>query len=254
MSLIIGFKILIVPSLIAAVTLAGRRWGPAVAGWLSGFPIVTGPILFFIAYEQGPAFGSATALGTLLGIPTLLAFNVTYAWSATRTAWPLSLSAALTAYGVVAAALLALELSAPALAMLAAILLIAGPYLFPHVADTATPVRPNSRNEILYRMLAAAMLVLLVTYFATTLGARLSGLFAMFPVISIVLASFSHHHAGAGFVTRLLRSVILGWYALVVFCYLLYLMLPLLQVGLAFFGATSGAIAVQLISRRFIRR
>ena len=37
-------KLLLVPALIYAVTLAGRRWGPDVAGWLSAFPILSGPI------------------------------------------------------------------------------------------------------------------------------------------------------------------------------------------------------------------
>ena len=82
MSLILGFKLVLVPALIGAVTLAGRRWGPSIAGWLSGFPIVVGPILFFIVYEQGTAFGVTAALGTLLGIPSVLAFNIVYCFVA----------------------------------------------------------------------------------------------------------------------------------------------------------------------------
>ena len=35
-------KLLVAPGLVAAVTLAVRRWGPAVGGWLSGMPVVTG--------------------------------------------------------------------------------------------------------------------------------------------------------------------------------------------------------------------
>src|SRR5436190_2252861 len=71
-------------------TLAGRRWGPAVAGWLSGLPIVAGPILFFISIEQGPEFGAAAAKGTLSGLVAVLAFIVGYAWSATRRSWLVS--------------------------------------------------------------------------------------------------------------------------------------------------------------------
>jgi hypothetical protein len=46
MNAVLLLKLLLVPLLIYLVTLAGRRWGPAVAGWLSAFPIVAGPILF----------------------------------------------------------------------------------------------------------------------------------------------------------------------------------------------------------------
>ena len=61
-------KLLLVPGLIGGITLAGRRWGPAVAGWLSGFPVVTGPILLFVALEQGPQFASTTAAAALAGL------------------------------------------------------------------------------------------------------------------------------------------------------------------------------------------
>lgn len=254
MSLIVGFKIVVVPSLIAAVTLAGRRWGPAVAGWLSGFPIVAGPILFFIAWEQGPDFGSSAALGTVLAIPAVLAFNLAYAWCATRASWPFSLAAAMAAYAAACALLLLLAPGAALSIGLAALLLAIGPRLFPQFEGNALlPPRANSRSEIAYRMLAAAALVFAVTHFAADMGPRMSGLFAMFPVISIVLASFSHHYCGAAFAIRLLRGVILGWYALTLFFVLLYLLLPLLPLTLAFIGAVLAATAVQLVSRRHIR-
>src|SRR4051794_1227544 len=52
MSVVLGLKLVLVPSLIAGATLAGRQWGAFVAGWLSALPLVAGPILFFIAIEQ----------------------------------------------------------------------------------------------------------------------------------------------------------------------------------------------------------
>jgi fatty acid desaturase len=39
MSTILGLKLVLVPLLIEGVTLAGRRWGPPVEGWLSAFPM-----------------------------------------------------------------------------------------------------------------------------------------------------------------------------------------------------------------------
>lgn len=63
MIVLLALKLMLVPSLTAGITLSGRRWGPSVAGWLSAFPVVGGPILFFIAIEQGPAFASAAAVG-----------------------------------------------------------------------------------------------------------------------------------------------------------------------------------------------
>jgi len=68
MSFIFALKMALVPALIGAVTLAGRRWGATVAGWLSAFPIVSGPILYFIALDQGAAFVARAAVGTLSAV------------------------------------------------------------------------------------------------------------------------------------------------------------------------------------------
>jgi len=56
MTAVLALKLTLVPLLIYLVTLAGRRWGPAVAGRLSAFPIVAGPTLLTLALEQGLPF------------------------------------------------------------------------------------------------------------------------------------------------------------------------------------------------------
>jgi hypothetical protein len=58
MTAIIFLKLFLVPALIYAVTLAGRKWGPTVAGWMSAFPIVAGPILLVFTMEHGAQFGA----------------------------------------------------------------------------------------------------------------------------------------------------------------------------------------------------
>jgi hypothetical protein len=40
MNAVLALKLTLLPLLIYLVTLAGRRWGQAVAGWLSAFPIL----------------------------------------------------------------------------------------------------------------------------------------------------------------------------------------------------------------------
>ena len=50
----LALKLLLVPCFLLLVSLAGRRWGAHVVGWLAGLPVVAGPILYFLALEQGP--------------------------------------------------------------------------------------------------------------------------------------------------------------------------------------------------------
>ena len=44
-------KLLLTPILIGMVSLAGRRWGPAISGWFVGLPLTSGPVMLFLALD-----------------------------------------------------------------------------------------------------------------------------------------------------------------------------------------------------------
>ena len=75
---LLATKLLLAPLCVVAVSLAGRRWGVAVAGVLGGLPVVAGPILLVLTLLHGDAFGADAAAGTLLGLAALTAFVVVY--------------------------------------------------------------------------------------------------------------------------------------------------------------------------------
>lgn len=248
MNAVLLLKLSLVPLLIYLVTLAGRRWGPAVAGWLSAFPIVAGPILLTLTLEQGAAFAARAAEGTLLAVVAILVFSLAYAWASVRC-------------GVAGSMALALLAWAGSVALLQAVLLPPGPAfvcvwcallltfkLFPDAA-AGTGAR---RNDLPWRMLAAAALVLAVTAGATRLGARLSGFFAMFPVMSTVLVGFAHAGSGRGSAVALLRGMVVGYFGFAVFCVTLAMQLREGAVGAAFALALGCALAVHLAARRLL--
>jgi len=76
---LLALKLLLVPALLGAISLAGRRWGPGVAGWLAGFPSLTGPILFFLALERGAEFTVSAAVFALSAVAAALVFGIAYA-------------------------------------------------------------------------------------------------------------------------------------------------------------------------------
>lgn len=253
MSILLGLKLTLVPALIAMVTLAGRRWGPSVAGWLSAFPVVSAPILWFIAIEQGDAFAATAAAGTLSAVLAMLVFAICYAWTAFRCAWGPSLLLGLAAY---ACAVMGLSLWAPALFVAAPVVLVAlllAPRLYPTgCVQMASPAA--KANDIPWRMAAGAALVCLVTHFSSQLGPQLSGVLAMFPVMASVLAVFSHRRSGAPFAIQLLRGSVLGYYAFAAFCLVLSLALPEVGRGAAFFMALVCAVLIQVGSRVYLKR
>src|SRR5262245_12116703 len=86
-------KIAVTPLLVAAVSLAARRWGPTVGGILIGLPWFTGPVLFILILDRGAAFGAAACVGIELGVACVSAFMLAYGLVAAVAGWPLSLAA-----------------------------------------------------------------------------------------------------------------------------------------------------------------
>jgi hypothetical protein len=254
MAPVLLLKLFLAPSLVGCVTLAGRRWGPTVAGWLSAFPIVAGPVLLTMTAEQGPAFAATAAQGTLMAVLAVLAFSVAYARVAVRGGVAGSMLAALAVYAVAVAGLKMLQAPVAACFALVAAALAVTPYLFPHMPAPAPSGKPAGASDLPWRMAAAAALVLAISYGAAAMGPRLSGIFAMFPTMSTILVGFSHARQGNAFAIALLRGMVPGYYAFAVFCLVLSQLLREGAVALAFGSAFACALAVQLATKSVIGR
>jgi hypothetical protein len=251
--LILCLKLVLVPLILGGITLAERRWGPAVAGWLSGFPVVAAPVLLFIALEQGTRFAAQAAAGTLAAVLAMLAFGLSYAWSATRCTWGISLLVAFAAYAAAVAGLTYWSPSATVIAPVVIAVLVSVGRLFP----TPPPfvASRGAAGEVAWRMLAGAVLVVSLTHFSARLGAQLSGLLAMFPIMASVLAVFSHRRSGAGSAIRLLRATVMGYYGFAGFCIVLSISLArAVTIGGAFALALGAAATVHCVSRIYLLR
>lgn len=245
-------KLLLVPALVLGVTLAGRRWGPETAGWLSAFPILSGPILLILALEHGAGFAATAAQFTLLAVLAILIFSVAYAWIAQRRGWPDSLLIALCCYALAVIGLRRIEMPLPsAFATVIAALLLA-PFAFPAVPRWISN-RTANKEHLALRVGSAALLVLLVTFGAQLLGPRWSGLLAMFPVMSSVLVAFSHQESGAGYAVRMLRGMLQGYFSFACFCAVLAFALPELGIARSFIAALAVAVPVHWLARRLLR-
>ncbi|GAB2839269.1 hypothetical protein GCM10027277_02770 [Pseudoduganella ginsengisoli] len=247
-------KLFLAPALIGGVTLAGRRWGPTVAGWLSAFPIVAGPVLLTMTAEQGPAFAATAAQGTLCAVLAVLAFSVAYARVAASHGIAASMLSALAVYALAVAAIQKLQAPVYICFALVVAALMVTPYLFPDMPASKPTGKPASGGDLPYRMAAAALLVLAVSYGAAAMGPRLSGIFAMFPTMSTVLVGFSHARQGNAFAIALLRGMVPGYYAFAVFCLVLSQLLHEGAVVQAFGAAFACALAVQFATKSVMTR
>ncbi len=241
--LVVAFKLLIAPILIYLVTLAGRRWGSIVSGFLIGLPLVSGPISFILAYEHGLDFASQAAVGNLAGQISNCAFGLAYIGVARRHAWPASSAAAI---GAFFAATFLLNLVAwrlwPAVGALFFVILIAARLVPRYPMAWGELVPP--KWDLPGRILSATVLVVVMTAVADALGPQLSGLISPFPAFSVIFAAFTHAQQGAKSAANLLRGVIVGSGGYASFFVVVGALLPTLGIALTYLIAVLAAIAV----------
>ena len=246
-------KLVLTPILISGATLAGRRWGPSVSGWLVGLPLTSGPVSFFLALQQGKLFAAHAAQGTLTGLVSVALYCLTYAWLSLRFNWLLCW---LISWGIFFLSTFVLEqlhllLAIEFLIVIMSLLLTF--ILWPQQEDK------NSSADIPVwdlplRIVIATAFVLLLTSTATLLGPLLSGLLTPLPILSTILAVFAQRLYGASPARHVLRGVIIGVFAFAIFFLIIATLLPVVNVALTFVCAIFGALCTQSLSLLLIRR
>lgn len=241
---ILVLKLVLTPTLIGIASLAGRRWGPAVSGWLVGLPFTSGPIAFFLALSHGPAFAAVAATGTLAGTISQAAFCVAYGWLALR-GWAVALVAGCAAFAAATLALQPLTLPVVLVLLLVLAALTLALRLLPARSPTAAASVPPPWWDLPARMVIATAFVVLLTASAPTLGPHLTGLLAPFPLYASILAVFAHSAQGAGAAINVLRGLLLGLFAFAGFFLTLAVLLTQSGIGAAFVAAITIGLLIQ---------
>ncbi len=237
-------KLVLVPILIAVVTLASRKWGARGGGFLAALPIVAGPTLCFFAIDRGGVFAADAAQSTLLGLVAVAAFCAAYFFTSVRLHWAPSLIIGWSAFGLVTYFLFRVQagLLVSFIAAIAALLVVRK--IIPSPTITVTSFKSPSW-DIPARMVAAGGLVTSVTLLAERLGPNLSGLLTPFPVAIAILAAFTHSQMGWQAVAIFFRSFLPGLCSFALFC--LIFSLSISSHGLVF------TVAVSLIAQLILQ-
>jgi hypothetical protein len=239
------------PALVAAATLAARRWGQRAGGVVSAFPAIVGPVLLVAALAHGPAFTARAANGTLLGLAALAAFALAYARVAVRADAAVSFAAGWAAAAVAATAAGALGAGPPAGLAVAAVTLALARRAMPRDSAAApTPAGHAGAWDLPLRMALTAVLVVTLTAGADRLGAAIGGVLAALPVLASILAAFAHLQHGGRAAAELLRGMLGGMAGFVAFCALVAALVQPAGIAGAFAAATAAALAVQLAQLR----
>jgi hypothetical protein len=248
---VLALKLLLAPLLVVLSSLAGRRWGPRLAGILVVLPIVAGPILLILYLDHGSKFTAAAARAATLGIVPLAFFALIFAYLSRRHGWLLTLLTGWVA--VLLADLVLARFAVPAVvALLVALLALNGAGALLRRLDEPAPVALRTPWwDLPARAIATAFLVLLVTGLAASLGPALTGALAPFPIALSVVCAFTTAQAGHSGVLALLRGIVPGLDGFALFCFLIAVLINRVGGGATFGMATAAAVifAVLLAAR-----
>jgi hypothetical protein len=248
-------KLILTPSLIGAASLAGRRWGDSISGWLIALPLTTGPITFFLALSHGTAFAATSAAGTLAGGLSQAAFLLSFAHLAQRWKWLPTLAISILAYAAFTAVLQQLTFSIVPLYVLVFLVLLLVVKLLPRQThlDASTEGLPP-RWDIPARMTIATVFVILITSLAPGFGPRLTGLLSPFPLFTSILAIFALQQHGADASVSVVRGVLMGLFSFASFFFTLAILLVPAGILVAFIVAILVEILFQAFTLWLLQR
>jgi hypothetical protein len=250
---ILVLKLILAPVIIGSASLAGRKWGPAVSGWIVGMPLTSGPVIFFVALSHDVTFAANAALGVISGGLSLVAYALTYAWLATRFRWYIALTGSFLVFA--ASTTLLQNVTFPLipifLAVCAAIVL--GLRLMPNDVVEEGEAQPG-RWDIPSRIIIGTSFILLLTGSAPLIGSRLTGLLTTIPLYVTILSIFAHRHQGPAAAAHVLRGLLYGMFAFAGFFITLSLLLAKAGIAVSFLSAIAVALAIQGTSLWVLRR
>lgn len=241
-----AFKLVFTPFLLLAATMASRRWGAALGGFLVALPLTSGPISVFLALEHGPAFAAQVTAGSLGATAAQAVFCLVYCGLATR-GWPVALAGACATFSLIAGLLQWIAPPEIVLFLLAILAVTLALYLIPNRAAKTRRIA-SPWWDLPLRMVLIAALVICVTLIAPYVGPKASGVLASFPIMTIIFAVFVHRMIGHEAARQLLRGLLAGLPGCAAFFYVLSLTLTRWHLLAAYGSAILCALAVQGVS------
>ena len=237
---ILGLKLALAPSLVATATRVAARLGHRAGGLVGGLPVVAAPILLIYALERGEAFAIEASRATVLGIVSLVAFCASYVLAAERGGVGGALAAGWGAFGLGTLLFEVAPIPLGGAAPLATLTVIGAAWWL--ARREPAPAHSRGNDLMAWRLLATAAMVTTLTTASGALSAWLSGLLAPFPIITAVLAGFTHAQSGPDAARDLLAGLVPGLASFVVFFVALALLIGPAGVTGAFVLASVAAL------------
>ena len=229
------------------------------AGVLLGFPLGAGLTFLFTGIEQGPLFAAESTPWAIQGLSATLIFCLLYDQCGKRvannSAFSLLFPTCFGLSGFFGTAYIMQVIVDQLWLRVAIVILVftAGTVFFRLTpAPALRPKVPTTAMILLSRALFAALVIVIITAMAKTVGPRWSGIFAAFPTTVLPTVLVLHYHYGSRTISALFREIPLGMLAIVVFSCSVYYTFPRFGVYLGYFNFLRCRPSLSSVLRIFI--
>lgn len=258
----LALKLALVAASVLLATLVARRFGHSIGGTIGGLPMIAGPIVGFVLWQEPLPQVRGIVLAALTCLPAAVLHMTTFAHLAARGwRWWTAFIAVNTLFFGAGGLLLAWQ---PPPALAAALTLATPPVglaLMPRLPLTAPARVAIPQVELLLRMGAAAGMAWAIVAAARALPPLVSGILLAMPVSSNVLPCFTLPRYGAPATVALMAGFVRGLNGFAAFFVVLHLALGRLERGAAYtlawgaaLAAAGGVVALQAGWRRWRER
>ena len=234
---VLALKLLLAPLLVVASSLAGRRWGPQVAGILVVLPVVAGPILLILYLDHGFA---AHARAATLGIVPLALFALVFGYLSRGHGWLVTLAVSW---------IVVLLLTSPSLRLTCLQASLWDSVCWHCMESVHCYAGWASRRRPLCQHLGDLPARGVATasgsagdWVAARVGPALTGMLTPFPIALSVVCAFTTAQAGHAGALALLRGIVPGLDGFALFCFLVAITINEIGGAPAFGLATAAAV------------
>jgi hypothetical protein len=249
---LLAFKLIVTPLLVGLATLAGRRWGHGISGWLAAFPLVSAPISIIFVIQYGPEFAARAAIGTIGGVTSDSVYCVLFCLLARRFGWQICIGAAIIGFLATTALMNYLSLPLAGTIVISAVSLALAIWIT-RIPPVRLPRVAAPSWDLPARMITTGLFVLALSQAAEGLGPQLSGLLSPFPIVATTLSVFNFIHYGPEASVTTQRGVIKGLYSFGTFFTIVTLLVTVLPPPFVYLLAGGAALALNTFLLRFVR-
>jgi len=250
---ILALKLILTPILIGSASLAGRRWGPAIGGWLVSLPLTSGPVTFFLALDRGTAFAATSAVGSLMGLMAIAGFTLAFAGGLIRSGPRAGILLAVVAFAALGLLVQPILDGPPWVLFLVVIAALGAALRLLPPSGIRRSAAPHPLWDLPARVAIGTGLVVGLTGVAPLLGAHTSGVAATFPVYVSILTLFTHRLEGLPGALDVLRGLLVGLFGTAAFLLILAVEIEPLGIGSAYGLAIGCTLVIQAVALRTVR-